>query len=187
MLLAAGFSRRFGSIKLAAELPDGNTLFARTLRNLLAAAPEVIVVGRAELAQLGVYEQLQSTDPCRVKLVLCPQADEGMGRTLATGACHIPAHWSSCLICLADMPYIAADTYSQILQHCEPDNIVIPTYQGRRGHPVGFGRDFFEDLRNCQGDTGARKLLGARPDAVHLLPVDDPGVLQDIDQPHDLA
>jgi len=187
VLLAAGFSRRFGSVKLAARLPDGDTLFARTLHNLLAAAPEVIVVGRAELAQQGVYEDVQSADPRRVKLVMCSQAEEGMGRTLATGASHIPAHWPSCLICLADMPYIATETYRQILRHCAPDNIVIPSFQGRRGHPIGFGQRFFEELQNCHGDTGARNLLSSRPEAIRPLPVNDPGILQDIDQPDDLA
>ncbi|MCB9751439.1 MAG: hypothetical protein H6713_15805 [Myxococcales bacterium] len=38
-------------------------------------------------------------------------------------------------------------------------------------------------LETMSGDTGARALLRARPDALRLVDVDDSGVLRDVDTP----
>ena len=53
--------------------------------------------------------------------------------------------------------------------------------------PVGFARTFFEELSSLKGDAGAREVLKQHPDRIALCEVDDPGVLQDIDQPSDLS
>ena len=50
ILLAAGFSNRFGSLKLCAELNNGYTVFEQTLRRIHASIPEYKVVTRPEIA-----------------------------------------------------------------------------------------------------------------------------------------
>ncbi|MFO1431924.1 MAG: NTP transferase domain-containing protein [Candidatus Competibacteraceae bacterium] len=42
--------------------------------------------------------------------------------------------------------------------------IAAPVWNGRRGHPVGFGRQCYPALVALRGDTGARELLNAHPD-----------------------
>jgi molybdenum cofactor cytidylyltransferase len=59
----------------------------------------------------------------------------------------------------------------------------VPTFQGKRGNPVLWGRQFFGELVNIRGDTGARHLIGEYADAVCEVPVADAGVLTDIDSP----
>ena len=62
--------------------------------------------------------------------------------------------------------------------------IAAPVYQGQRGNPVGFSRQYLPQLLALQGDQGARSILRQYP--VQQVVVDDAGILQDIDTPADL-
>ena len=64
--------------------------------------------------------------------------------------------------------------------------IVVPVYQGKRGHPVGFSSLFRQALLSLQGDVGAREILRQHADEITYLECDDPGVLFDVDVPEDL-
>ncbi|MEX2469033.1 MAG: nucleotidyltransferase family protein [Pseudohongiellaceae bacterium] len=178
LVLAAGFSNRFGSLKLAAHLNSGTTVFAQTLARLAAAVPEQIVVSRPELAEILAPE----TDT----LYLFDQAERGMGATLAYGVSLIE-DWDACLVCLADMPFITTATYRRIAAAADSDSIVLPTYEKKVGNPVAFGRRFFPELTALGGDTGGRPVLQRHPGAVRRLAVADAAILHDIDTPEDLA
>ena len=65
--------------------------------------------------------------------------------------------------------------------------IVATQFDGKRGHPVGFSRKYGALLAALGGDEGARSIVAARPSALRLVDVDDPGVLRDVDRPSDLA
>tara|TARA_R110002072_G_scaffold4663_7_gene32593 strand:+ start:42796 stop:43389 length:594 start_codon:yes stop_codon:yes gene_type:complete len=186
ILLAAGFSRRFGSIKLNATLPDGSSIFTKSFDSLSQSIDEIIVVGREDLYNAGTYYTLGNRDT-RKTLILCEDAQLGMGHSLRAGINAIPDHWSACLICLADMPYINPTTYKQIAENSDQSHIVIPSHDHQRGHPVSFGRQYFDALADSDGDTGGRKVIQTHPNAVLELPVDDKGILLDIDRPEDLA
>jgi len=91
------------------------------------------------------------------------------------------------VIALADMPYINSQTTSAIASKLsEGASIVVPTYQGKRGHPVGFSAKFRGELESLHGDEGARSILKRYPDEVVFLECDDSGILADIDTPADL-
>jgi molybdenum cofactor cytidylyltransferase len=170
LLLAAGFSRRFGAVKLGATLQNGETVRA-PLR----------VVTRPELQDLLLASGARSEE-----LVLCADADLGMGHTLAAGMRALPG-WEACLVCLGDMPFIQSDTYVRLLQSLHGERITIPTFAGVRGNPVGFGAQWFASLLESTGDTGARDIVRGHPESIDCVAVDDPAILKDIDTPEDLA
>lgn len=193
LLLAAGFSRRFGGIKLNARLPNGLSVLQQSFNNISQAFDEIIVVGRQDLGDLGTYDAL-ALHPNSHKLVFCDDAESGMGHTLACGARAIPAHWQACFVCLGDMPFIQPDTLRTLQQHIQQhvaedrlaeDRLVVPVWRQQQGHPIGFGRRYFPALQQCHGDKGARHLL-RDPATVTQVTIDDPGVIQDIDTPEDL-
>jgi molybdenum cofactor cytidylyltransferase len=64
--------------------------------------------------------------------------------------------------------------------------IVVPVYEGRRGHPVWFARETWRELMTV-ADGGARAVVHAYGARVHEVPVSDAGVLRDIDTPADLT
>ena len=63
----------------------------------------------------------------------------------------------------------------------------MPTRGGKRGNPVLFARRFFPEMREVAGDSGAKHLMGAYPEAVAEVEMTGDGVLTDIDTPESLA
>ncbi|NQV69974.1 MAG: nucleotidyltransferase family protein [Pseudohongiella sp.] len=178
IILAAGFSHRFGSSKLLAKLDNGNTVFQQTLQNVSAAIPSVLIVSRPEIAPaLAKYS---------TGILLFEQAEHGMGATLSFAAQQIEG-WTGCLVCLADMPFITVDTYAKIAARLTGEKILIPTYQSQAGNPVAFGKKYFNQLRQLQGDSGGKSIIASRPESVLRMAVDDPGILQDVDTENDLT
>jgi len=181
ILLAAGFSRRFGAIKLNALLPNDNTVFGQTYARIKAATDNILVVTRPELLNI-----LLAAGSPKDNTVLCHDADKGMGHTLACGIQNIP-EWSAALVCLADMPFIETATYTKLLNSLNEDSIVVPEYLGQRGNPVGFGRRWFELLAGATGDVGARGVMKEQANSIVRVTVDDEGVCRDVDVPGDLG
>ena len=187
ILLAAGFSRRFGSTnKLLQRLPDGRPIALASAENLIKAIPFSIAVLRPEnqaLAELMLNAGL--------RVVFCSENDEEMADSLATGvrfSANFEAASNGFVVALADMPYIQSDTIVAVAnQVADGASIVIPTYQNQRGHPVGFSAKFRSELVNIHGDEGARSIIKRYADELELLPTRDAGILVDIDTQNDLS
>ncbi len=180
IVLAAGFSRRFGSSKLLAGLSSGKSVFQQTVGRITEAFPDRLVVTRPEMAA-ALQGLAQETS-----ILSFEHAEQGMGATLAFAAQYIGG-WDGCVVCLGDMPFIETSTYRDISEQVTADTIVTPTFESKHGNPVAFGRNFFTDLAALTGDSGGRELTSMYPRAVRELQVSDPGILQDIDTLEELA
>lgn len=181
ILLAAGSSTRFGAPKLLHPLADGTPMVVAALRNLAAGVDEVIVVVRPDNQAL-----IKLLSKEKAHIVPCADAKLGMGDSLSCGirAAHEAEAW---LIALADMPYVPVAAVTALAAQLRAGaSIVAPTYQGQRGHPVGFNRAFYRELACLSGDQGARHLLDEYNKQLSLTAVADPGILRDIDTPADL-
>lgn len=178
LLLAAGRSRRFGADKRWLPLAGGTPMALAAARNLAAICPRTLVVIRPDddavarmLAEAGIAT------------VVCAEAEQGMGRSLACGVA-ATADAPGWLIALADMPHIRPESYRAVLDAmAQGAAMARPSYIGRVGHPVGFASRCYPDLIALTGDRGGKAILDADPAAVRVCPVEDPGVLKDIDRP----
>jgi molybdenum cofactor cytidylyltransferase len=182
ILLAAGQSVRFGNNKLLQSLPDGTPLIAQAVRNMRTVLEKVVVVVPPQHAVLSDALESQA-----VELIVNAKASEGMGSSLACGiaACREVNGW---VIGLADMPWIQPATINQVaLALREGRSLVAPRYQDQRGHPVGFQHRFGTELVKLHGDKGARTIVEQHATELHLIDVDDPGILLDVDTPADLT
>lgn len=183
LLLAAGRGRRFGADKRFARLPGGEYLLEACLRVIAESGLPLRVCLRP--GDRRAQALLRSAG---VEALVCPDADRGMGHSLARGFRGV-SDWDAALVALADMPWIGADSYRAVAGAAEAGRIVVPTYRGQRGHPVAFGAGFFPELTalaDGAGDRGARELLTRHAAQVGELPLDDPGILRDVDRPADL-
>ena len=187
LVLAAGMSRRFGGDKRAAPLPNGTTVAAETLHQLSAAFDKIHVVLRDSDSDAFI-EGLTIAAP-NARFSRCQDAHLGMGHSLAHGVAQV-AEWDGLAVCLADMPFIQARTYRQLIEAFKAEAssgaILVPTYQSKRGHPVLFGSEHFPAMQLLQGDEGAKTLLEAQANNVHFVEINDAAILRDIDQPTDL-
>lgn len=186
MLLAAGYSRRFGSDKLMALLPDGTPVAvaaARALRDGLALAfgnaAQTVAVLRPE--QTGLSQLL---DREGLRVLSTHDARRGMGASLAAAVAAM-ADSAGWIVALADMPYLKPETVAAVANALAAGNeIVAPAIGRQRGHPVGFAATFGPTLRELDGDEGARQLL--MRNEVFLIVCEDAGALRDVDTPEDL-
>lgn len=194
ILLAAGRGKRFdphGSRSKLLQPIAGREVAVRACLALAAGCDQVIAVVRPDSPE-ALSQVLRQVG---AQVVLCPDADLGMGHSLAAAAQAVrrmePTP-QAVMVMPADMPWMRLETvqalrdYWSALTSTEQTvcmaQPVLP--DGRRGHPVLFGRKHFEALAALTGDAGARGLLRTHPPAT--LTLDDPGILQDIDVPSDL-
>ncbi|HEO9034546.1 TPA: nucleotidyltransferase family protein [Serratia marcescens] len=185
VITAAGRGERFIQAggqgnKLNAGFTDaageGRSLFEHTLRQALASGLPVQVVTRPD--NLPVLAACAAN---QVPVTLL--ASSGLGDSIAAGVAATP-HWQGWLIHLADMPFVGAEVFRQVANALRQHAIVRPCYAQQPGHPVGFSALLRKPLCQLRGDNGARELLQGA--AVHLLPLEHPGVVQDIDLPSQL-
>ncbi|MBI2306506.1 MAG: nucleotidyltransferase family protein [Rhodocyclales bacterium] len=177
LLLAAGSSRRFGSDKRWHRFADGTPMALQAARRLLAACPRSVAVVRANDVELAGL-----LTAAGLRCVVAEHADNGMGHSLARGVAATAAA-SGWLVALADMPFIAPASYAAVLGAlADGARIARPVFDGRSGHPVGFAAAFRDDLLALAGDQGGKVIIDRDPAALCRCPVDDPGVLHDIDR-----
>jgi molybdenum cofactor cytidylyltransferase len=189
ILLAAGSAKRFGSDKLLHALPHDVPIAIQAARHLKAVFEErVFVAIRPEAKELS---DLLRREGCKV--VVCENAAEGMGASLACAvravhAAHAAGPADAYLVALADMPFIRASTIAALRDSLIGGAaLAAPYFRARRGHPVGIAGRFRAELEALRGDAGAKGLLEAHADELVKIPVGDPGVIRDIDTPGDLA
>ena len=182
ILLAAGKGMRFDPTgvqnKLLQHIPSGEKVVVAAARTMLAVFPEVVAVVRDE------GEVSASLRALGCKVVVCDEADKGMGLSLAC-ALRQTADASGWVIALGDMPYVQPATVAALRDALlRGADVAVPVRSGRRGNPVGFGSRLLPELLQVEGDQGARALLHAHPWAA--VEVDDTGIHHDIDSPADL-
>jgi molybdenum cofactor cytidylyltransferase len=184
IVLAAGRASRMGTNKLVAEL-DGEPIVRRTVSAALAsrARPVVVVTGHEADAVRGALAGLD------VVFAHNPSYADGMSTSLRAGLQAIgPAAASAALICLGDMPRLAARHLDEVIAaHRDDETIVVPTCDRKRGNPVLWPRRYFAEMTALAGDVGARALIERHAEHVLLLPIDDPAILLDVDTPAALA
>lgn len=107
----------------------------------------------------------------------------GMGDSIAA-AVRATSQAHGWLIVLGDLPLIQPATLKVLAQALRLHDVVIPTYKGQRGHPVGFSRRCRESLLGLSGDRGAASIVKQFGGAQVAL--DDIGIVSDIDTVSDL-
>jgi molybdenum cofactor cytidylyltransferase len=137
-------------------------------------------------AMLGAKSVLQHTlDAARASGLpwhLEDAGHPGMGDSIAAAvhATHNTVGW---LILPGDLPLVTAVTLQAVAHALVAEagryDVIVPTLQGRRGHPVAFSGRCGDELQQLHGDRGAAAVVQAH--AVLELPVDDVGVVTDVD------
>ena len=184
LLLAAGKGERMGEVKQLLSLGEKRMIEA-ALGNLQAARCDEIIVVLGFAAD-EVRPLVEGKD--RVKVVINPRFAEGMSTSIHQGLKEINARATGILIALADQPFIPPEVINTLIEGFQRGarGIVLPAYEGRRGHPVILDRKKYEgELLALQGDVGGKEIVGKHPEDVLEVAVADRGVLMDIDAPED--
>src|SRR5262245_15634070 len=182
IVLAAGMSRRMGRPKQLLRL-GGKSLLQRTLDTIRGSEVNEIVLVLGAAAE-EVQTQLTFDG---VHVVINSDFQKGMGTSLRTGLAAVSPSMQGALIVLADQPFVRSSTLDQMIAYRQKHapQILIPVYRGFRGNPVLLARSVFPELMNLSGDIGCRAIFGSHTESIHKVPVDDAGILMDVDSAED--
>ena len=182
VILAAGASNRMGEPKQLLRL-GGKTLLEQVLDSARSAAVDEIVVVLGAAAE-NIRQQV---DLSKTKVVINSSYQQGMGTSLGAGLAALDPAINAVLILLGDQPFVRPATLDRICEEYRRSHaqIVIPLYKGFRGNPVLLDRSVFPEVMALSGDVGCRAIFGDHLEGIVKLPVDDVGILLDIDSKAD--
>jgi CTP:molybdopterin cytidylyltransferase MocA len=166
--------------------PEGETFAAHVIRTLRAGGVfDVLVVGRPDDEPLRV--EIGRVSPS-VSYVANPLFERGQLSSLVAGLDRAQALGADAVIVMpVDIPRVLPGTVAVLVAASSGSDAPIArvTHAGRHGHPVIFFESVFDDLRRADPQAGAKAVLQARAAQILNVEVDDPGVLQDVDEPED--
>lgn len=190
VVLAAGRSTRAGNAhKLLSKIGDTPVITA-TLNCIgkcmeKAGHMDIVVITGHDAERLKACLR-----PNSATIIHNEQFTSGMGSSLALGIQSLGRSCSYAFVCLADMPFIQPSTFLALMKQAKDQAgaaILIPTFHGKRGHPVLWSQHFFPELRKLGGDSGGKAVIQHHSEKIIEVPVEDPGILIDLDTPEMLA
>jgi molybdenum cofactor cytidylyltransferase len=186
---AAGMSRRMGQPKLLLPIGD-RTVMSCVLDALRGGGVErTYVLLRREDVKLQ-----QETGSRNVCTVLSNKPTEDMRASVELLLQRIadeqsPQAEDAWLLAPADHPVLNPSIVARLIEEWRAcsNGIVVPTYEGRRGHPTLFGWPFAQRALSLPAGEGLNRLLQDAPEQVRAMAVESPEILQDLDTPADYA
>jgi molybdenum cofactor cytidylyltransferase len=181
LLLSGGESSRFGGMPKAL-MPVGGTPAVRRIAGVCLARgldPIVVVVGPH---RGPVAHELRDTG---VTLVDSELWYEGRTASIHAGLEAIPVD-RDVLFWPVDHPFVLESTADTLLAAPLTDALAvwfIPTYEGHGGHPVLWRSSVRSDILDLRSDAPLRSLLPEFGVQVRRVPVNDPGVVANVDTP----
>ena len=178
VVLAAGESRRMGRLK--ALLPFGNrTVIEQVLHPLLQLdlVSITVVLGHRAEEIAAVLKALP------VHLVTNPHYRDGMTTSVQAALHHITPLPDAYLLALVDQPQLGITPVQRVLTAFDQTDkgFVIPTWNGKRGHPIILAARYRQEVLALGPDQGLNLVTRSHPDDTLELPMSDDDILRDMD------
>ena len=182
VILSGGASQRMGSPK--ALLPYQGRPF---LEHLIAVTSHPKIGARRIV--LGAHAELIA-DAVRLaadEVVINGEWEKGQLSSIQAGIRSLPAGTDGMILCLIDHPLISATLVDELIERfylgSRTPPIVLPVYQGKRGHPVIFSSGVYEELMTAPLDQGARAVVWAHAGEVAEVVTLEQGCVLNLNDP----
>ncbi len=178
IILAAGESKRMGRLKQLMPF-RGKTILEHSVDNILASKVSEVIVVLGHEAQMVMPKVANRP----VRIAINSAYRDGMSTSIASGLSLVGDKVEAVMLALADQPLIDSQIINRIVDEFDSHNhgIVIPVYQGRRGHPVIFDIKYRTELLQLTGDTGGRAIIDRHPEDVLEVDAGSENIYIDID------
>jgi molybdenum cofactor cytidylyltransferase len=182
IILSAGESKRMGTPKQL--LPWGSTFILQQVIDNAAAShlEQIILVLGCRAGEIA--DQINVSPKTRV--VINNDYREGMSSSVKCGIKKAPVGAAAFMLLLGDQPFIVPAIINRVLDEYQKNKygIVIPVYNGKRGHPVIFDAKYKAELLAI-ADRGAKAVVNNHLYDILEVPLEVPEILTDIDTPQD--
>lgn len=183
VILSGGASRRMGSPK-ALVAYQGRPFLEHLLE--ITAHPKIgtrrVVLG-AHAGPIAKHIDLAADE-----IVINADWEKGQLSSIQAAIRSLPAGTDGLLLCLIDHPLVSGDLLNELIEqfYATRANIVLPTYEGRRGHPVIFPVALYDELLLAPLDKGARAVVWAHAADVLEVPTNEQGCVLNLNDPETL-
>jgi molybdenum cofactor cytidylyltransferase len=184
VILAAGESRRMGTQKLLLPFGDATVIESVVLTALASRVDRVLAVLGADRDAVR-----QKLEPLGIDFVINENFVKGMLSSVQAGFAALPPAAEAAVVMLSDQPFLPAGVVDAVVEAFRRSGkgIVVPAFQGRRGHPVLIGLKYRDEVLALDPTDGLRRLMRAHPDDIFEAAVEDANILRDMDVPEDYA
>jgi len=175
IILAAGASRRMGTPKWQAEIFNKSFL-----DHILDTFDEIKIK-----PIYAVFRKESAHSASNFIPLINPDPDRGQLSSLKTALQQIPPD-SHFIMHLVDRPLVKADTLKQMIDIFSGKQIIIPSFGGRKGHPVLFPAGMRDILLDTDDEAGIRGGVAEWVNGIKLIDVEDESILWNIDTEEEL-
>lgn len=182
ILLAAGKSSRMGQQKLLMPF-EGKSMIATVVGKIADSVSfRTIVVTGSDRNK--IEEELEAYP---LLFVNNERYEEGMLTSVLAGVAAAGPETAGYLILLGDQPMVSEAVINRLISVFQKGGkgLLIPVFNGKRGHPVLIGSKYKDEIKILNQEIGLRQLFLNHPDDILEIEVGSEDVLKDIDTPGD--
>jgi molybdenum cofactor cytidylyltransferase len=184
VILSGGASRRMGSPKALISYQG-----ASFLEHLLSVTRHPAIGVRRVVLGPDAVEISQQVKLAAGEIVINKDWEQGQLSSIQAAVRSLPAGTEGMLLCPVDHPLVSARLVNSLivtfLETRAP--IVLPMYEGRRGHPVIFSASVYEELLRAPPETGARAVVWAHKNGVQEVSTTEEGCVLNLNDPDALV
>ena len=183
IILSGGASRRMGSPK--ALLSYQGRPF---LEHLLDVARHPKIGVRRVVLGADAGPIVKEVNLAPEEVLVNEEWEKGQLSSIQAALRSLPPNTDGILLLLIDHPLISSGLVGELIEsfYNSRKSIVIPVYEGRRGHPVIFSAALYEDLMKAPLETGARSVVWAHVGEVQIVQTNEEGCVLNLNDPDTL-
>jgi molybdenum cofactor cytidylyltransferase len=183
VILSGGASRRMGSPK--ALLSYQGRPF---LEHLLDVAQHPKIGLRRVVLGADREPIAKEVNLALDEIVINEQWEKGQLSSIRAALRSLPAQTDGIILFLIDHPLISSVLVGELIDrfYNSGKSIVLPVYEGRRGHPVIFSSALYQELMDAPLETGARSVVWAHAGDVQVVQTNEEGCVLNLNDPDTL-
>lgn len=182
IVLAAGKSTRMKQQKLLMPF-NGKTIVETVIGKIRPVLKSNILI------VLGSHYDEISRIINRLPVKSCfnKNFENGMLSSVICGYNSLPENADAALVFLGDQPQISTEVIQAVINAWKQSEkgIVIPTFNGKRGHPVLIETGYTAEINQLDPEKGLRQLMQKNADDIFEVEIEGAEILRDIDTPED--
>jgi molybdenum cofactor cytidylyltransferase len=178
IILAAGESKRMGFPKMLLEF-NGKSMIENVIEHVAGSESDniLVVLGACRNDMVKLVEKYD------VKYCYNENYKAGMLSSVQCGFNNLPPDIEAALVFQGDQPFITPEVINSVIKayRSSGKGIIIPVYNGKRGHPLMLDGKYRELIDNLDPDEGLRSIAYICSGDIFEVETDEPGILRDFD------